>query len=159
MAVRDNASTTRDTTPTGPAGTRTGRAAPAKRLLLLGLMWLAAVNIPTGAPLAAIWVGSRVQGGAVGLSMTAVLAVLVALALMCAALVWALDRMAAMHDALIDRPPARRQTAWMKPFNDRTSPDDDAPLRALDRILVATVVGAGIAFEAWFFFLAGSPIG
>ena len=151
MAVRD--------TTAPPGDTPSARAARAKRLLLLGLMWLAAVNIPTGAPLAAIWIGSRVQGGAVGLSMTAVLAVLVALALLCAALVWALDRMAAMHDALVDRPAARRQTTWMKPFNDRTSPDDGAPMRALDRILVATVVGAGVAFEAWFFFLAGSPIG
>ena len=119
MAVRDTTAPPRDTP--------SARAARAKRLLLLGLMWLAAVNIPTGAPLAAIWIGSRVQGGAVGLSMTAVLAVLVALALLCAALVWALDRMAAMHDALVDRPAARRQTTGMKPFNDRTSPDDGAP--------------------------------
>jgi hypothetical protein len=127
-----------------------------RRLLVLGLMWLAAVNIPTGAPLAAIWVGSRVQGGAAGLSMGAVLSVIVALALICAALVWALDRLAAMHDELVGRPPPRRQTTWMKPFNDRT---EGGSLRALDRILIATVVGAGVAFEAWFFLLAGSPIG
>jgi hypothetical protein len=144
MAVRETASP--------PRGTRSVRA---KRLVLVGLMWLAAVNIPTGAPVAAIWVGSRVQGGAVGLSMTAVLAVLVALGLICAALVWALDRLAATHDRLIGTRPARRQTTWMRPFNDRSG---SASLRALDRILVATVVGAGVAFEAWFFFLAGSPI-
>ena len=45
----------------------------AKRLLLLALMSLAAVNLFTGAPLFAIWVGSRVQGDSGGLSMTAVL--------------------------------------------------------------------------------------
>jgi hypothetical protein len=146
-------------TSSAPRETPSVRAPRVKRLLVLGLMWLAAVNIPTGAPLAAIWVGSRVQGGAVGLSMGAVLSVIVALGLMCAALVWALDRLAALYDDLAGRPVGRRQTTWMKPFNDRTDPDDGAPMRALDRILVATVVAAGVAFEVWFFFLAGSPMG
>src|SRR5215211_6723818 len=134
-----------DTSP--PSDTAPVRVARGKQLLLLALMWLAAVNIPTGAPVAAIWVGSRVQGGAVGLSMTAVLAVLVALGLICAALVWALDRLAAAYDGLLGTLPARRHTTWMRPFNDRAS---SGSLRALDRILVATVVGAGVAFEAWF---------
>jgi hypothetical protein len=145
MALRDT-----------PPRTAPVHVARARQLLLLALMWLAAVNIPTGAPLAAIWLGSRVQGGAVGLSMTAVLAVLVALGLICAALVWALDRLAAAYDGLTGALPTRRQTTWMRPFNDRTA---GGSLRALDRILVATVVGAGVAFEAWFFLLAGSPLG
>ena len=64
----------------------------AKRLLLLALMSLAAVNLFTGAPLFAIWVGSRVQGDSGGLTMTAVLVVVLVMALVCWALVWALDR-------------------------------------------------------------------
>src|SRR3954469_6903966 len=121
----------RDTSPP-PDTAPPVHVARARQLLLLALMWLAAVNIPTGAPLAAIWLGSRVQGGAVGLSMTAVLAVLVALGLICAALVWALDRLAAAYDGLIGTLPARRQTTWMRPFNDRAA---GGSLRALDRIL------------------------
>ena len=48
----------------------------AKRVALLAGMALAAVNLFTGAPLLGIWVGSRAQGDAGGLSMTAVLVVL-----------------------------------------------------------------------------------
>jgi hypothetical protein len=129
------------------------------RLLLVALMALAAVNLFTGAPLFAIWVGSRVQGDSGSLSMTAVLSVVVVMALVCAALVWALNRMGAAHDALIGRPVARRQTTWMKPFNAGSANAQRTSLRALDKILVAAVVLAGLAFEAWFFFLAGSSLG
>lgn len=130
-----------------------------KRLLLLALMALASVNLFTGAPLFAIWVGSRVQGDAGGLSMTAVFSVVVVMALVCAALVSALNRMGAAHDALVGRPAARRQTPWMKPFNSGRAQAEQTSLRTLDKILVGAVVLAGLAFETWFFFLAGSSIG
>jgi hypothetical protein len=131
----------------------------AKRLGLLALMALAAINLFTGAPLFAVWVGSRVQGRVGGLSMGAVVVVVLVLAVLCLALIWALDRLGAAHDALIGRPRARRQTAWMKPFNDRTRAAARTRVGALDRILVACVVLATLGFEAWFFFLAGSSIG
>jgi hypothetical protein len=130
-----------------------------KRLLLVALMALASVNLFTGAPLFAIWVGSRVQGDSGSLSMTAVFSVVVVMALVCAALVSALNRMGAAHDALIGRPPARRQTPWMKPFNAGSARAQETSLRVLDKILVGAVVIAGLAFEAWFFFFAGSSIG
>jgi hypothetical protein len=131
----------------------------AKRLVLVALMALASVNLFTGAPLFAIWVGSRVQGDSGSLSMTAVLSVVVVMALVCAALVWALNRMGAAHDALIGRPVERRQTTWMKPFNSGPAHAQRTSLRALDKVLVGAVVLAGLAFEAWFFFFAGSSIG
>jgi hypothetical protein len=130
-----------------------------KRLLLLALMALASVNLFTGAPLFAIWVGSRVQGDSGSLSMTAVVSVVVVMALVCSGLVWALNRMGAAHDALIGRPPARRQTTWMKPFNAGSARAQQTSLRAIDRILVGAVVIAGLAFETWFFFFAGSSLG
>jgi hypothetical protein len=131
----------------------------AKRLLLLALMALAAVNLFTGAPLFAIWVGSRVQGDSGGVSMTALLSVMVVLALVCWALVWALNAMGARHDELVGRPADRRQTPWMKPFNDPGRQAQGVSLRALDKVLVGAVVIAGLAFEIWFFFFAGSSIG
>jgi hypothetical protein len=130
-----------------------------KRLLLLALMALASVNLFTGAPLFAIWVGSRVQGDSAGLSMTAVLSVVVVMALVCAGLVSALNRMGAAHDALVGRAPERRQSPWMKPFNTGRAQAQQTSLRALDKILVGAVVVAGLAFETWFFFFAGSSIG
>ena len=131
----------------------------AKRLLLVAAMALASVNLFTGAPLLAIWVGAQVQGESGGLSMTAVLAVVVVLALLCAALVWALNRMGAAHDALIGRPATRRQTTWMRPFNSGSARAQETGLRALDKVLVGAVVLAGLAFETWFFFFAGSSLG
>ena len=67
-------------------------------------MALASVNLFTGAPLFAIWVGSQVQGESGGLTMTAVLVGHRGRwRSSCAALVWALNRMGAAHDALIGR--------------------------------------------------------
>jgi hypothetical protein len=131
----------------------------AKRLLLVALMALASLNLFTGAPLFAVWVGAQIQGASGGLSMTAVLSVVVVMALVCSALVWALNRMGAAHDALIGRPPERRQTTWMKPFNSGPARAQQTSLRTLDKVLVVAVVLAGLAFEAWFFFFAGSSLG
>ena len=67
--------------------------------------------------------------------------------------------MGASYDELTGRPAKRRQTTWMKPFNSGAASAQGAGVRALDKILVAAVVLAGLAFEAWFFFFAGSSIG
>ena len=131
----------------------------AKRLALLALMTLAAVNLFTGAPLFAIWVGSRVQGDATGLSMTAVFVVVLVLALACWVLIWALNTMSAKHDELTGRPATRRQSPWMRAFNSPTGGSEGTSVRALDKILVGAVVLAVLAFETWFFFFAGSSIG
>jgi hypothetical protein len=139
---------------------RAKHAKHAKRLGLMALMSLAAVNLFTGAPLLAVWVGSRVQGdGGSGLSFAALLAVVAVLAVVCFALVWALNRLGAAHDAVAGRPAVRRQTTWMKPFNSTPAHATGTSLRALDKVLVGAVVLAGLTFEAWFFFFAGSSIG
>jgi hypothetical protein len=132
----------------------------AKRILLISLMGLAAVNLFTGAPLFAVWVGSRVQGDSGGLTMTAVFVVILVMALGCWALIWALNVMGDKHDELVGRPAGRRrQSPWMKPFNSPTARKEGVGLRAIDKVLVCAVVLAGLAFEAWFFFFAGSSIG
>ena len=131
----------------------------ARRLAVLAGMALAAVNLFTGAPLLAIWVGSRVQGESGGLSMTAVLVVIVVLAVLCWALVWALAALGGAHDALVGRRPEARQTPWLRPFNSGVERSAGAELGALDVVLVAAVVLAVLAFEVWFFVYAGSSIG
>jgi hypothetical protein len=47
----------------------------------------------------------------------------------------------------------------MKPFNSGSAPSQRTSLRTLDKILVGAVVLAGLAFETWFLFFAGSSIG
>ncbi len=129
-----------------------------RRLGLVALMALAAVNLFTGAPIAAVWAGSQVQSAQGELSMTALLVVLVVLAVLCLALVWALGRLGRAHDALVGRPEARRQTTWLRPFNAPPEKGGGRALSALDKVLVCAVVVAGLAFEAWFFFFAGASI-
>ena len=131
----------------------------AKRLGLLALMALAALNLFTGAPLVAVWVGSRVQGDAGGLTMTAVVTVIVVMAAIAWALVAALGRLGAAHDTLVGRVADRRRTPWLKPFNEGAARTDGTSLRALDKILVAVVAIAGLGFEIWFLFFAGSSLG
>lgn len=130
----------------------------AKRLGLLALMALAAVNLFTGAPLVAVWVGSRVQGDQGGLSMLALVTVIGVLAVLSYLLVAALGRLGVAHDHVIGRDADRRRSPWLRPFNEGGGARSGASLRALDKVLVVAVVVAGLAFEAWFFFFAGSSI-
>jgi hypothetical protein len=121
-------------------------------------MAIAAANLFTGAPIVAVWAGAQVQGAQGGLSMGAVVVVIVVLALLCLTLVWALGRLGHAHDVLVGRAERRRQTPWMRPFNSPRGQDRGAGLSALDKVLVCAVVVAGLAFEAWFFFFAGASI-
>ena len=89
---------------------------PGIKLARVGLAALTAilsVNLWTGAPLFAIWVGSRVQGGT-GLTMSAVLVVLGVLAGLVALLVWALVRVEAAYKLLSGEPVQRRTSPWMR---------------------------------------------
>ena len=71
--------------------------------MLLSATTLIAINIWTGAPLAALWVGSRVVGARL-LSMTAVFVVIVTLAVLVSAMTFALIRLGARYDRLVGRP-------------------------------------------------------
>jgi hypothetical protein len=132
------------------------------RLARVGLAVLAAVlsvNLWTGAPLLAIWVGSRVQGGT-GLSMNAVGAVLGTLAVSVAVLVMLLVRVEAAYKTLSGQPTQRRTTPWLRSLRDeRPELAVRRSLTGFEKSIVATVVVAIAAFEVWFFVLAGSPIG
>src|SRR3712207_3007739 len=85
-------------------------------LLALGIT-VASVNVWTGAPLAALWIGSRVQGESGGASMTAVFVVIVVLGALALGLVAVVSRLSlAFDDALGRAPQRRRQTTWLKPM-------------------------------------------
>ena len=130
------------------------------RVVLLAAMALVAVNIWTGAPLLALWVGSRVQGDS-GLSMGAVFVVVAVMAATMFGLVQLLSVLGARHDRLLGRKPARRQQLpWMRSLSGERLSAQRArqPVSALDVVLVACVVIAALLFEVWFFFFSGSPI-
>ena len=126
-------------------------------------MALVTVNIWTGAPLLAVWLGSRVAPDS-GLSMGAVAVVAISLTLMCLVLVRLLTVLTVRYDAVVGRPPRpREQSPWMRSMRGERPHahpgEDEGRLRAQDYVLVGSVALAWLAFEVWFFFFAGSSIG
>ena len=139
-----------------------------KRLAIAAAAAVAGVNVWTGAPLLALWVGSRFEGWihsrdpGNGVTMRAVFVVVIVLAALELVLVFALGHFTAAYDELTGRPPeARRTSPWLRSM--RGEREEFARRRhgisAIERILVVSVVGAVLVAEYWFFFLARSSLG
>ena len=132
----------------------------AKRIALAAAAAFVTVNIWTGAPLVALWVGSQTAGPS-GLSMTAVGVVVVVLLALVLALVWLLGRINERYDRLTGRTADRRVSPWMRSM--RSEREDYVRARhgtsAIERVVVGVVTAAVIVFNVWFFFFAGSSIG
>ncbi|TMK41252.1 MAG: hypothetical protein E6G56_05150 [Actinobacteria bacterium] len=159
----------------GTGGQRAGapvrrRAAPeppprkswVKRVILAALIALASVNVWTGSPLLAVWIGSKVQRTSTSLSMGAVFSVIAALVIFEIALIAALGRLGAAYERAAGRAPRRPERAsWMRSMRDErpTHSTERRGLGAMERIMVISVVLAVVAFEGWFFLLSGSSIG
>jgi hypothetical protein len=132
-----------------------GVGAALKRIVLGALTTLVTVNLLTGGPLLALWVGSRIQTAEGHLSMGAVSATLGILIVETFLLYKALTYLNAAYNEAIGRTLPRRQVPWHKPMSgERRSVAVKRPLSATERIVVATVVLALLAFEGWFFVLA-----
>jgi hypothetical protein len=131
-----------------------------KRALLTAATLLASLNIWTGAPLLAVWLGSRASGTS-ATSMTGIWVVVGSLIVLELLLVWLLSHLTAAYDRLVDRPKtARRTSPWLRSMRSERE-DHEAQRRnlgAMERVLVVTVVLGVVAFEVWFFFFSGSPI-
>ena len=125
------------------------------------LLALIGVNIWTGGPLLALWVGSRVQGGGPP-TMTAVFVVVLVLAVVSLALTFLFGRVNQRVEDMTGQTPTVRQHApWLRSMRgERARYEGVQPtLTTGERVLVAVVVLAWVAFEIWFFFFSGSPIG
>src|SRR5215208_6326794 len=111
--------------PAMPAATSRphGLRARLQRALILAAMAVTAVNIWTGSPLLALWVGSRLQGTS-GLSMGAVFAVIAVMVITSIALIRLLGALGARHDRLLGLPPApRRQQPWLRSLSGERTRD------------------------------------
>jgi hypothetical protein len=131
-----------------------------KRLALLAATTLVAVNIWTGAPLLALWVGSRVVGQR-ALTMGAVLLVVVLLAVFVSAMALALTWLSARYDDLTQRPAGEHRTSpWLRSMRDEQKDLARARLGTtpVEWIVTASTVVAVVGLEIWFFFFAGSPL-
>jgi hypothetical protein len=132
-----------------------------KKIGLVTASALCAINLWTGAPLFAVWVGSKVQGSLNNISMTALFSVVLVLGgtvfLLAIALTWLNTR----YDDLTGRPPAARQTSpWLRSMRDERETDIQRKygISGVERMVVFCAVAGCLAFELWFFFFAGSSL-
>jgi predicted secreted protein len=138
---------------------RRGRLKP---ILLAAAMAFLALNVWTGSPLLAVWLGSRVQGEESQPSMGAFAVVIIALIAFSYGLYQLLKlTMRAYQEATGTTPTVRTHAPWLRSMRGER-PDYStrgASISGAERVVVVTVLVAAIAFEIWFFFFSGSPIG
>jgi hypothetical protein len=85
-----------------------------KRIGLAALMVVAGLNVWTGSPLLALWVGSRVQGDG-PLTMSAVFVVVVVFAATSLTMAWVLSQLGAVYDRITGQPATVAQHApWLR---------------------------------------------
>jgi hypothetical protein len=141
----------------------TNEARPHRRLKLVGLraaMLVVALNIWTGSPLLALWIGSRMQGDGPP-KMGPVFVVGLAIAVFSFALAQLLAMLGGRYDELTGQAATvHRQVPWLRSMRGERPiyPGERVHVTALERVLVLMVVIAVAAFEIWFFFFSTSPI-
>ena len=136
------------------------RVSALKRLILLTATTLVSVNIWTGAPLLALWVGSRVVGRR-SLTMGSVLLVVVLLVVFVTSMAVALTWLSARYDRLTGRPSGEHRTSpWLRSMRGEEENLARARLGTtpVEWIVTVSTVVAVISLEVWFFVFAGSPL-
>jgi hypothetical protein len=131
-----------------------------KPILLAAAMAFLALNVWTGAPLLAVWIGSKVQGEESQPSMGAYAVVIISLI----AFSWGLYQllkitMSAYQDATGTRPTVRSHAPWLRSMRGERPEYSHARISGAEKVVVVTVLVAAAAFEIWFFFFSGSSIG
>lgn len=141
--------------------TTNGRASAPKRVALAALAGIVALNVWTGSPLLALWIGSRVQGSGPP-SMAAIGVVVAVFAALSFGLYQLLKVLAAAYESASGHAPTARQPApWLRSLRgERDRYEGERPrLTAVERIVAGMVILVFVLFEIWFFFFSGSPIG
>jgi hypothetical protein len=132
-----------------------------KKMGLLTASALCSINLWTGAPLFAVWVGSKVQGSFNTLSMTAVFSVVAVLAGTVFLLALLLTWLNVKYDELTGRPAVARQSSpWLRSMRDERGDQSQRKygVGGIERVVIICAVAGVLAFEAWFFFFAGSSL-
>jgi len=118
-----------------------------------------AVNIWTGAPLLALWVGSRLVGQT-ALSMQGVMIVVAVLAASVFSLTVLLTWINRVYLDLTQARRAARQPQWLSHLGEEPEREVGrwAAFSTIEQIVVGSVYAAAITLLVWFFFIAGSPL-
>jgi hypothetical protein len=139
---------------------RSGHSLSVRKVSLLIATALVAINVWTGSPLLALWVGSQVQGSFGSPKIEAVGVVVVVLAALVYASAFALAWLNARYDALTGRRRTRQPYPWLRSMRAERQVEvrRELGVTAVERAVVISVVAAALAFEVWFFFFAGSSL-
>jgi hypothetical protein len=133
---------------------KTGRTVAAA--LVAGVMLLAALSLWSVIPLVWLWIGSQFADSQFP-SLGPYLIVLVGAVTSILLVAWILGRLNEVYIRLTgarDVGPIRM--GWMKSLRDSEGEND--PPSLIEVVIIGSVVIAFIAFIAWFFLLAGSPL-
>src|SRR5438128_814398 len=131
-----------------------------RRTGLMAAMTVVGLNICTGNPLLALWVGSRVVGGGT-LTMGAVGLVAAMMGVVGLALAQLLAWLGAAYDRASGRTSSvRTHVPWLRSMrSERVEYERGrSGLTGMEMVLIAMVVLSVAAFEVWFFFFSTSPI-
>lgn len=147
---------------------RSGRAAPdaqgdtdalllLKRVLLAGASAFLSINVWTGSPLLALWLGSRVAEER-ALSFKPIAVVMLSLAFFTLLILLALGWVENRYRGLAGLPTREGRMTWLRAFNAQREPVRHVPTSAPERVVTVVVYIAVIAFVVWYLFFAGSSV-
>jgi hypothetical protein len=119
---------------------------------------LIALLIALGIPLAWVWIASQIAG--TRRDLTPSLAILITTGILVS--YWlALVTGSRLRRRWVSEEEQRsrvRRMSWNRSFRDEARHPGDEPTDPVERLFVIVAVIGLIAFELWFFFLAGSPL-
>ena len=128
-----------------------------KRVLIAAATAFLSINLWTGAPLFALWVGSQFVGEN-RLSMTAVEIVVVTLAILLFSMSVALVRLNDAYRRITGHPLRENRMTWLRSFNlRRETVGEGIPTTLLERIVMWNVYIAVIALVVYYFAVPQSP--
>lgn len=133
------------------------RAKEAAAFALIVAMVLGSLVLWMAVPLGWLWVASRINQS-LDPSFTAYAAVAIGIPVTMMLVFQGLRRLDMAHRALTGTATGGKRTPppWLRSM--REERDVRTPTSALDVILVATAIAAGLVLVAWFFLFAGSPL-
>ncbi len=128
-----------------------------KRTLMAAATAFLTINLWTGSPLLALWLGSQV-GEQQTLSLKPILVVILTLTALTLAISVALGWLEARYRRLVGLPLRENRLTWLRSFNAQSENVRNVPTSAIERIVTAIVYVAVIVLIVWFLFFAGSPL-
>jgi len=128
-----------------------------KRALMAAATAFLSINLWTGSPLLALWVGSEAADQQT-LSMMAVFVVVLVLAVLTLAISVSLLWLETRYRVLVGLSPRESRLTWLRAFNAQGEAVRQVQMSLLERIVTVVVYFAVIALIVWFLFFAGSPL-